>query len=129
MIELTKQRIILEMRKNGDGYKKIANELGLSRDTVRSYCLRNGLDNPKNVCKQCNKKIELAQTGRKRLFCSDECRHAWWNHNREMKNRKAIYRIKCQHCKIIFESYGNKNRRYCGRDCYFAERFQEAKAI
>lgn len=31
------------LRYQGFGYKKIADEVGLSRDSVRGYCLRNGL--------------------------------------------------------------------------------------
>ncbi|WP_373897769.1 hypothetical protein ACER0A_011015 [Haloimpatiens sp. FM7315] len=32
------------MRQQGIGYKQIANGIGLSRDSVRGYCRRHGLD-------------------------------------------------------------------------------------
>ena len=32
------------MRQQGVGYNHIANEVGLSRDSVRGYCKRHGLD-------------------------------------------------------------------------------------
>ena len=34
------KKTIKEMRESGLGYKSIANRLQLSRDTVRSYCVR-----------------------------------------------------------------------------------------
>ncbi len=37
----TQKSTIDEMRKSGLGYKAIAKEMQLSRDTVRSYCIRN----------------------------------------------------------------------------------------
>ena len=47
---------IRAMRLQGISYVKIGEELGLSDNTVRSYCRRNGLgEKAKNtiVCKQC----------------------------------------------------------------------------
>ena len=32
------------MRQQGIGYKQIANEIRLSRDSVRGYCRKHGLD-------------------------------------------------------------------------------------
>ena len=34
---------IIQLRKEGCGYTAIAKELDISRDTVRSFCRRNGL--------------------------------------------------------------------------------------
>ena len=34
---------IKTLRYQGFGYKQIANTVGLSRDTIRGYCKRNGL--------------------------------------------------------------------------------------
>lgn len=51
-------------------------------------------------------------------FCSDKCRMAWWNSHQELVNRKAIYHLACAHCGQSFDSYGNKNRKYCSRRCY-----------
>ena len=39
----TEKAAIREMRLSGLGYKAIAEKLSLSRETVRSYCTRNGL--------------------------------------------------------------------------------------
>ena len=37
------QEKIRRLRLNGIGYAKVANELGLSKETVKSFCRRNGL--------------------------------------------------------------------------------------
>jgi len=42
MTDEQRQKIKM-LRYQGFGYKKIADEVGLSRDSVRGYCLRNGL--------------------------------------------------------------------------------------
>ena len=39
----TEKAAIQEMRMSGFGYKAIAEKLSLSRETVRSFCTRNGL--------------------------------------------------------------------------------------
>ena len=37
------QEKIRRLRLNGAGYTKVANELGMSKETVKSFCRRNGL--------------------------------------------------------------------------------------
>ena len=43
MNELQKAEIT-RLRKQGEGYKLIANKLNLSRDIVRNFCKKHGLD-------------------------------------------------------------------------------------
>ena len=53
---------IRTMRLQGVGYVKIGKILGISDNTVRSFCRRNGLgDKSKNAvaCKQCGKLIKI----------------------------------------------------------------------
>ena len=53
---------IRTMRLQGIGYIKIGKALGISDNTVRSFCRRNGLgDKSKNAvaCKQCGKLIKI----------------------------------------------------------------------
>ena len=45
MTESQKQQII-SFRRQGIGYLKIAQELGISQNTVKSYCRRNNLTKP-----------------------------------------------------------------------------------
>lgn len=130
---------IKRLRLEGMGYKGIANLLGLTRDSVRGFCKRNGLEGDSCVvalnvgekikrnllCTCCEKPIKQNETGRIRRFCSDECRRKWWKENQEKKNKRetAIYRYTCPHCGNEFSAYGNKNRKYCSHNCYIKSRF------
>jgi hypothetical protein len=123
------------MRNNGIGYKTIAREVGLTRDMVRNYCKSHDMAGygkqiiiragNKEVCKYCLGTIEKAGTGRPKKFCSEKCRREWWKENSDLIDRKASakYEMVCQHCGRIFISYGNKNRKYCSRQCYIKARF------
>jgi endogenous inhibitor of DNA gyrase (YacG/DUF329 family) len=130
----TQRMQIKELRLAGYGYKKIAQALCLSLDTIKSYCRKNNLagvmaGNPsssadgKTYCKQCGKEL-LQKTNQKTLlFCSNECRQTWWNAHPEMINKKAIYSYDCAHCDKAFTAYGNSHRKYCSHSCYIADRF------
>lgn len=126
---MTKQQKeqIIKMRRDGFSYTRISKALGISENTVKSFCRRNNLGSAyigtkgqKDgvFCRQCG--IPLAQTVgvKPKRFCSDKCRMAWWNDHPEAVKRKAIYTFICSVCGREFESYGNKNRKYCSRACY-----------
>lgn len=72
---------ITDMRRNDDGYSRIAQTLSISENTVKSYCRRNGLSsvalNNTVGCKQCGKSITIKEKCKPRQFCSDRCRVAW----------------------------------------------------
>ena len=75
--------------------------LGISDNTVRSFCPRNGLGSTaKNTvaCKQCGKLIKIIPKQKPRKFCSDTCRATWWNSHQESVDRKAVYEYICVHC-------------------------------
>ena len=129
---------ILSLRKQGLGYKKIASIVNVSRDSVRSYCKCRGLngylsrefDFEKevklgNVCSFCGGKINKSVTGRPKRFCSDACRRNYWKGHREeiKKNPSAIYIRECRYCNEIFETYGNKTRKFCCHEHYIKYRF------
>lgn len=68
-----KQKVkIQELRLQGAGYRKIAKEMGLSENTIKSYCRRHPLIEQKgdlehvHYCLQCNKVIDQNGKGRKR---------------------------------------------------------------
>lgn len=118
---------IKQMRGEGFSYSKIAVMLGISENTVKSYCRRNnlggagtGIANQADdiLCGQCGALLIHTPSAKKKRFCSDICRMAWWNAHPEAVNRKAMYAFTCAHCGTAFESYGNKNRKYCSRACY-----------
>ena len=141
MTEYEKQKIF-ELRTQGTGYKSIAALLGLTRDVVRGYCKRCGLDGSaeviqKNIelrqkngviCALCGKPINQPKRGRARRFCSEECRRSWWKAHPEkaIPKNTAMYKCVCAYCKKEFMSYGNKNRKFCSHDCYIKFRFKGA---
>lgn len=129
------QRIeIGNLRDAGLGYKKIAEQMGLSENTVKTYCRRHGLGGnksqgikvvagKKHVCLCCGVKVEQNPGRKEKKFCSDKCRNKWWNGNLDKVNKKAIYDHECAFCKKPFTAYGNANRKYCSHECYIADRF------
>lgn len=120
------KELIRTMRLSGIGYVKIGETLGISDNTVRSFCRRNGLsDTAKNTvsCKQCGKLIKVIPKRKPRIFCSDSCRTAWWNGHQDCVARKAVYEYTCTHCGKQFTAYGNAGRKYCSHACYIAHRF------
>ena len=123
---------VFELRKLGCSYREIARQTGTQFNTIKSFCRRHDLGErysrrirsaEKNNCPQCGKPLDLCFRTKPRRFCSDACRQAWWNANRDLVNRKAIYEYHCEHCGKPFTAYGNANRKYCCHACYTAARF------
>lgn len=123
---------ILSLRDLGHGYADIATKLGISKDTVKSFCRRNGaagIRAAKQIerqdhCPQCGKKLIQAEKQKPRRFCSDQCRQAWWNAHPEMVKQRAVYSFVCPTCGKPFTAYGNSRRKYCSHQCYVQARFQ-----
>lgn len=137
MTEQQKQQIE-KLRRDGYGYIKIAQALGVSQNTVKSYCRRKNLtgllgtqqpkmgmpsDNGEHFCLCCGTPVVQNPGRKQKKFCSDKCRNKWWNRNLDKVNRKANYEFICPHCKKPFTVYGNANRKYCSHECYVADRF------
>ena len=120
MTQEEKSRII-HFRQLGIGYTMIARDLGISINTIKSFCRRN-VDNIKaslNQCKQCGAALAQNPGRKEKKFCSVACRMKWWDaHSELMTHRKQIV---CNHCGKSF--YGKPGRKYCSHECYIAERF------
>lgn len=122
MTENQKEKIH-KFRMQGYGYIKIAQELGISENTVKSYCRRNKLtgEYTKCSCKYCGKKL----TSDKQVsFCSESCRKKYWTENQTLINRKSAVNYVCPICKQLFTDYARKHRKYCSHKCYIAERYK-----
>ncbi len=76
-------------------------------------------------CKYCGGKLVRNKHSGVKLFCSEECRRAWWKHNPEAADtsKRKKYECKCQYCKRTFISIGKPDRKYCSRECYVKMRF------
>ncbi len=127
---------IQQMRQNGQSYLQIASTLTISENTIKSYCRRNNLGTAKSSgpqavseihtsCKHCEKPLAQGTMGQPKKFCSDTCRRAWWKANDSQLMKKAYYTLICTECGNKFESYGNKNRKFCGHACYISNRFEK----
>ncbi len=132
---------IHELRGNGQSYKQIALALGISENTVKSYCRRNikmaaeteatiidkqiRIEEFHTICKHCQKPLVQAVKGQPKKFCSEKCRRLWWKANESRLNRKAYYSLTCSMCGVKFESYGNRNRKFCSHACYIKKRFEK----
>lgn len=137
MTDIQKEKI-REMRKEGQSYSKIALVLEINENTIKAFCRRNNLGTIKNTkpkeekeictaCKHCNKALTHGAKGQPKKFCSEECRRAWWKVNEVQLNKKAYYTLICVECGTKFESYGNKNRKFCGHACYINNRFKKER--
>lgn len=130
------ERRIRELRQRGIGYRTIAAELGISRDTVRNFCTSHALSGvaadqsfAPNVCPCCGGEIVQQHRGRPRRFCSDACCRKWWAVHPDAirQNPEAQRRLKCAYCGKAFTVYGNAPRRYCCHNCYIRDRFWRAE--
>lgn len=139
MNRLQKERIAL-LRASGESYTRIADALGLSINTVKSYCRRNNLGGslaeaaPKAAvsqvfCKQCGKELHQIPGKKALKFCCKDCRVKWWNTHPDKVNKKAIYSFTCAHCGKLFTAYGNSGRKYCSHECYVNDRFKGGETV
>lgn len=118
---------IVQMRKRGLGYAEIARSLGMSVNTVKSYCHRNGLKGDvrtsiavsENVCRQCGSTLHRTPGRKRKQFCSDVCRLCWWHGHREMsRNARTVV---CASCGKVFVT--DRMQKYCSHACYIRTRF------
>lgn len=117
------KRKIDDLRQQGLGYMKIGQVMGISDNTVRSYCRRSRLPSNVVICPQCGRPVKRRSGRKPRRFCSDSCRTAWWNSHLDQVERKAVYQFVCANCEKEFSAYGNTYRKYCSHACYIAHRF------
>ena len=117
---------IVQRRKRGLGYAEIALSLGLSVNTVKSYCRRSGVKplekktaQSGDVCRQCGSVLKLTPGRKRKQFCSDACRLCWWHAHREMgQNARTVL---CASCGKAFVT--DRAQKYCSHACYIQTRF------
>ena len=126
---------VTDLRKQGYGYASIGSTLGLSKDSVKSFCRRSGLTGlgnandtkpavSANACLNCGAPLIQITGRKKKKFCRPECRQAWWNTHPDQVRRKANYTCTCAGCRKSYTAYGNNHRKYCSHSCYIIARFK-----
>ena len=119
---------IIRYRQSGKSCAEIARVLGLSANTVKSFCQRNRIAPStqaelsalsETVCLCCGEKIEILPHRKTKRFCSDACRLHWWHTHRDME-KNAIDR-RCFFCGRVFRS--SREQKYCSHACYVKARF------
>ena len=75
---------IIRFRRQGLGYADIGRELDISKETVKSFCRRNGLmvsdskpADEKDRCRECGKPLVQQDKMKRRIFCCKACREKW----------------------------------------------------
>ena len=84
------------LRGKGDSYAAIAADLGISENTVKSYCRRNNigvaikqeLPVDTDACANCGIPLQHMRGSKQKRFCSDKCSMAWWKAHPEAVDRK-----------------------------------------
>ena len=119
------------LRQRGMGYIRVAQALGISENTIKSFCRRNKLTGQvkqeklaEHFCLYCGAAVTQNPGRKEKKFCSNKCRMKWWNAHFDKLNKKTMYPYICPHCGKGFEVYGNSHRKYCSHACYIADRFQ-----
>ncbi len=121
------RQAIIKMREDGASFVEIASFFSLSPNTVKSICYRSNTQalpasgQESNLCRNCGKPLSQSVNARKKIFCCNQCRYDWWNH---LRSRKP-YRLTCYYCGKEFISFGNRKKKFCGRECYCLGRYGE----
>lgn len=116
--------LILHYREQHMTYRQIGEKLGLSPDTVKTFCRRNGAQTGKTAqsaecrCRNCGAPVHPLPGRRERLFCSPACRTAYWRKHNLLGGTPRY----CAGCDALLTG-GSASRKYCSHACYIRHRF------
>lgn len=128
---MTKEQkiLILHYREQHMTYRQIGEKLGLSPDTVKTFCRRNTPREDRteasasSQCRNCGASVHPLPGRRERLFCCPACRTAYWRkHNLLGKDPRY-----CAGCGALLTG-GSASRKYCSHACYIRHRFGSSAA-
>lgn len=128
---MTKEQktLILYYREQHMTYRQIGEKLGLSPDTVKTFCRRNTPQEDRteasasSQCRNCGAPVHPLPGRRERLFCCPACRTAYWRkHNLLGKDPRY-----CAGCGALLTG-GSASRKYCSHACYIRHRFGSSAA-
>ena len=110
------------LRREGKGLSAIAQETGISINTIKSHLSRHGIPAPRllRTCMFCNAEIKTTDH-----FCSDDCRAGWYeSHSADVQD---ILRL-CKACGKPFEPHQPKQV-YCSKQCFYNDRYHSKPTI
>lgn len=121
---------IRAMRMVGQSYVSIADTLGLSMNTVKSYGRRYCAVAPDipadpnlRFCPQCGIPYHQPAGRKPKRFCSDRCRLKWWHEHRDQS--ASARQVECPTCGQTFAA--RRGQKYCCHPCYVSARFGDAQ--
>jgi endogenous inhibitor of DNA gyrase (YacG/DUF329 family) len=139
---------LAEMRHAGFSFGEISTALGVSANTIKSFCWRNELaslplpvaapiippavPNPVasgKVCAHCGAQLDMKPKQKLRRFCGKPCREAYWNSHRSEHVTSFTRHAVCAGCGKPFTYYAGSHRKYCNHACYVASRFHTANEV
>ena len=109
---------IIRLQREGKGYKTIAAALGVPLSSVKSWCKRHSDElEQTGFCLQCGARVRILPHKKRRRFCSDKCRLAWWRNHPENRKDTTGYKHICRFCGKEFTNDRIKAD-YCSRLCF-----------
>ena len=123
---------ITKLRTQGISYGRIAKTLGVSVNTVKSFCRRQKdprqipastpekklAQNQNRICPNCAAMLLQKPGHRQKRFCSEHCRRSWWAAHPEEAKKETWRSATCCQCGKCFSYYRNRKRKYCSQRCY-----------
>lgn len=126
------------LRNSGMGYKAIAKELNISVNSIKTYCKRMNIkgerylvektqvsetqimekdpevdESDARCCLYCGSVIVQPKHGRKKKFCSNKCRAAYWRNHPEETNGAFLKKHICRCCGKVFYNYRDDSTDSC----------------
>ena len=129
MLLWEQKTLILYYREQHMTYRQIGEKLGLSPDTVKTFCRRNTPREDRtetstsSQCRNCGAPVHPLPGRRERLFCSPACRTAYWRKH-DLLGKDPRY---CAGCGALLTG-GSASRKYCSHACYIRHRFGSSAA-
>lgn len=110
------------LRREGKGLSAIAQETGISINTIKSHLSRHSISVPRliRICMFCNAEIKTTNH-----FCSDACRAGWYeSHSSDEQDKLRL----CKACGKPFEPRQPKQV-YCSKQCFYNDRYHSKTTI
>lgn len=114
--------VIDGLRRKGVSRAEIVRRTGLNKSTVYAWCRTHPV-NKGDVCLNCGKPLTQIPGRKRRVYCSTECKDAWWKEHPTLRTKQVKYDHVCLYCGKPFTN-GRKEASYCNRTCFALARMK-----